>query len=590
MIKKEKFETKELETYLAKEQEFIWFDTQRKDAENYFSYIFHNPAEHLECNSPSEFRFKLEQVDQILKQGYWLAGFINYEAGELLVDGYSSSLEEGTPLFSFGIYEKPIRFENLEENHSPKEFRVSKISTNINQEEYIQRLEKIKEWISAGEIYQVNFTMELNFLLEGSYLDFYLALRKQQNTSYSGFYHSKNNSILSLSPELFFKKVDKLIFSRPMKGTFVNVLSKKDADKNHAENFMIVDLLRNDLGKVCKLGSVEVKDKLKQETYQTLSQLTTKIEGIAKEYLQPSEILHALFPSGSVTGAPKKAAMEKIYSLENRKRGVYTGALGFFSPQRDGVFNVAIRTIELKNNQAKMGIGSGIVWDSVPEKEWEECLQKSLFLFKAVGFKVFETILSKNKKFYFLKAHLERLQKTCAFFQIPLIQANLERKIKEVEKKLFTEKMKWKLEVDLKGNITLEGNKLEENFKTGKISFSTIKMDSREIFRLYKTTHRHIYEEEYLKARTSNYLDVLFLNEKEEVTEGCITNVFIKVGNKYFTSSLSSGVLPGIMRNYLLKKFPKYFQEKVLYKEDLLQAEKIFICNSVRGIMRVELV
>jgi para-aminobenzoate synthetase / 4-amino-4-deoxychorismate lyase len=587
VIQKEKLLSSELANYLKRQEEFILFDTQRKDSENYYSYLFHGPVSVFECTRQEETKKIFQEINQVVKDGFWVAGSINYEAGGSLVEGYHPPEETGEPFLRLGVYEKPIRFEILEEDKPQESYHIENIKTNLKRKDYLDGVHQVLDWISKGEVYQVNFTQELQFEWSGSLIDFYLALRKNQNTSYSALYCHKKKSVLSLSPELFFKKKDQIIFSRPMKGTYIKPLSPEEESKNRAENFMIADLLRNDLGKLCKMGSVVVKEKLKQERFETLSQLTTKIEGIPRDYLEPSDILTALFPSGSVTGAPKKAAMEKIDLLETRERGVYTGSLGFFSPQRDGVFNVAIRTIELSKHTGKMGIGSGLIWDSIPEKEWEECLQKSLFLFKALPFYLFETMLSRRSQFFLKEGHIKRLLASCQFFQIPLTLEKLESFLEYLETSLPKAPLRWKIQCDLQGNLSYESCELSKFSKSGIAKLHSESIASTLLFLTHKSNQRKFYDDIYKEALESGFVDVLFENEKGEITEGCISNVFVKFGNIYYTPPIESGVLPGVFRERLLKRFPKVFKEKVLYRSDFQNAEKVFLCNSVRGIIKI---
>lgn len=565
------------------QQKFLWMDSNQEHKTS-LSYLFYEPLEWIECNCSHNWEIKLKEIDHAIQNGYWVAGIINYEFGEKIQNLSSKTFL--FPYFQFGIYEKPIAFKNITINEKNYNFQVQNFSTSVRESEYLQNISKILDWIREGKTYQINYTFFLEFDFLGSAFDFYLFLREQQRTNYSAFV-LHDFPVLSLSPELFFKLQNNTITTKPMKGTTTKNLTRLEEIKNKAENFMITDLLRNDLGKICKLGTVKVKNLFQKEDYNSLKQFTSTVNGKLQANVSLSEIILALFPSGSVTGAPKKESMKKISILENEPRGIYTGSIGYFSPKRKALFNIAIRTVQIQKNKAKIGIGSGIVYDSKPKEEWKECFTKAKFLLKAIPLEVFETVLMRRGKFFLKRAHLRRILNTCSFFNIPVKPLQFVREIKNLEQN-SSENLRWKWKVDWNGNTSFEKTELMQFCKKGKILIAKNRVNSKNIFLYHKTNQREFYNQEFFTLNKEVFIDKIFLNEKEEITEGCITNIFVKIGKVFYTPPKEAGLLEGVYRNSLLKKFPKLFQEKVLKLEDLQKSQKIFICNSIRGIMKVK--
>jgi para-aminobenzoate synthetase/4-amino-4-deoxychorismate lyase len=350
------------------------------------------------------------------------------------------------------------------------------------------------------------------------------------------------------------------------------------------KNVMIVDLIRNDLGKICKINSISVPKLFHIEEYETLYQMTSEIRGKLKTK-DFYKIFKALFPSGSVTGAPKIKAMELIKKFENTERKIYTGAIGFITPNKNAVFNIPIRTIVLKNNEGEIGIGSGIVYDSKAKSEYREYLGKAKFLLKTKKhFALIETMrIIKNKGYFLLLQHLSRLLNSCNFFKINCDINKIKNRLLKIK---FDNDYKIRLLVFPDGKFKIEKNIYKEN-KSNLIDFSNFKTSSKNIFLYHKTTNREIYNKEYKNALKNGLFDVIFINEKDEITEGCISNIFIKVNGVFYTPPVKCGLLPGIYRNYLLNKDNKKYREKILFKKDILNADEIYLCNSVFFLKKV---
>ncbi len=572
--------------------------------------FFYNPVDILAAYSHKEINSLLSIVDEKLKLGLYVAGYFAYEAGYGFEEKFHDDQYYDKPLVVFGVYEKPqIIPSNI---HETKEMDICitnslrNINKYINLLDYDNKISKIKEYISSGDVYQINYTYKYKFKYSCDTLLMYYSLLEKQNVEYSAYIEDKSRCIISLSPELFFKIKNGEIIVKPMKGTsergryieedikLESLLSK--CIKNKAENTMIVDLMRNDLGKICVAGSICTQDLFKIEKYSTLFQMTSIVKGKLKNNIQIKDIFKALFPSGSVTGAPKIRAMEIIKELENEQRGIYTGSVGYIFPNGDARFNVAIRTIDLDkiNLTGELGIGSGIVWDSIVSKEFEECELKSNFLFKELDpeFNLIETLLWKNNCYFLLDYHIERLIKSALYFNYDFKVDQLHKKLKDISVKNDNAKIyKIRILLDRKGNISSEIEDINNISKEANlcITISDCQTASKNVFLYHKTTNRKLYDGELEKYRNLGFYEVVFTNEANQITEGAISNIFVKSGNCYYTPPVDCGVLPGVYRRYLMEKKGLKITEKILYKDDLQTADSIFMSNSVRGMVEVKL-
>ncbi len=592
--------------YVFSQPNSVLLETTLLSEEETRSFLFLNPVEILVAYTFKELESVLKKIDSYIAKDFYLAGYLSYEAGYLFEESFRHKLEEVVfefPLVWFGVYKNPVITSNLEEDNRPKpqinSFEIDSLSMSLGQNEYEEKVRKILEYIKKGETYQVNFTFRVNFNLEGDISHLYESLKLNQRVAYSAMINDGKRQILSLSPELFFKRKADTLIARPMKGTSPRGKSelddkqlldelKKDS-KTKAENSMIVDLIRNDFGKISKIGTVQVEKLMQIEEYETLFQMTSTIKSTLNKNLDYYQLFKAIFPGGSITGAPKYRTMLIIEELESSYRDVYTGAIGFISKD-EAIFNIPIRTLVIENKKGTMGIGSGIVWDSNPQKEYEECIVKQRFLFGAMAFRLIESILLRNEKFFLLDLHLDRLERSANFFGFTYNEQDIVNALNKYTENLLllnkSSRIKIRLELSINGEINLEySNILKSKETIGKIKISPTRISSQNLFQVHKTTIRKTYTEEYKRANKEGLLDYIFLNEKEEVVETSIYNIFILKDKLLFTSPTSSGALPGVMREYLLRKGK--LKEKTLTISDLKLADKIYICNSVRGIMRV---
>ena len=494
----------------------------------------------------------------------------------------------------------------------------------LSETEYARRIAAIHEWIRAGDVYQLNFTAPFHVRASSSVASHYARLRARQPVDYGAFLHwQQGRHILSFSPELFFRIENqgptRRIVTRPMKGTAPRGrTTREDREiaewlrndpKNRSENVMIVDLLRNDLGRVARTGTVHADRLFDVERYATLWQMTSTVSAELRPEVNFQEIFRALFPSGSVTGAPKVRAMQLLAELEEAPRAVYTGSIGYFSP-RQSVFNVAIRTLELEGGPetvyGTMGAGSGSVIDSDPAEEYRECLLKALFLtgpahrtrnafIASQPDKLFliETLLW-NGAYPFIEWHLDRLADSADYFGFTCDRAAI-RTALEQHAQQFAECAPRKvrlLMIDPDGNVEICSEPLPANpdpNRAARVCISPHRTDPADPALYHKTTQRPLYALQYLEAERRGFDDVLFLNLRGEVTEGAISNVFVEKDGRWATPPVACGLLAGVFRRHLLATRPE-IEERVLFLNDLRQADGVYIANAVRGLRRVTIV
>lgn len=616
-------EISQLSSWLEGQRSFVFLDTSRVSEENRCSYLFINPIKWLACENRMQVDAFYDQAIEFCRKGYYLAGWFNYEFG-YIHEPRLLKLSESVngPFAVLGIFESPVVFDHgddnsllineltgdltvLEQVHS-----LQNLHANIDNKEYLDAIAKIKEYLVAGDTYQVNYTFKLHFDFNGSAASFYQSLRRNQSVSYGAWIRCNGYDIMSFSPELFFRTDREKVTVRPMKGTMArgktifedmprqNAL--REDLKNLSENVMIVDLLRNDVGHLLHReggGVVQPRSLFDVEAYETVLQMTSTIDGIRYKSQDPDikEIFNTLFPCGSVTGAPKIRTMEIINELEKDSRGVYCGAIGFFN-RGEAVFNVPIRTAVLGEGKGEMGVGSGIVFDSDPKAEWEECILKGKFLtHPRTSFQLIETLLwQPDTGYWLLQEHMDRLVSSAAYFSYHCDQ---QRIIDLLEKKSRTfntlTRVRMLLERDGTVSITAAGLEagLPKNTKAADqeslplVCFSDKKTDPENVHLYHKTSDRDLYTAEREDALAKGFHEVLFVNMKGEVTEGSITNIFVQKGDRLCTPPVRSGLLAGTFRRYLLEKGEVF--EQVLHKDDILAAENVYVGNSVRGLVKV---
>jgi para-aminobenzoate synthetase/4-amino-4-deoxychorismate lyase len=520
---------------------------------------------------------------------------------------------------------------------------------SVSRPEFVEAIHRIRELIAAGDTYQVNYTVRARFDLDIDPLDFFLALVLRQTVPYASFLDLGETQILSLSPELFLRRKGALVESMPMKGTRPRGDSPADdaalarelicSEKDRAENLMIVDMVRNDLGRVSRAGTIHVPALFAVEPYRTVWQMASTVTGNVRRGATPREIITATFPGASITGAPKHHTMEIISELETEPRGVYTGAVGLFLPGGDFTCNLAIRTLVHDRGSFRLGVGAGIVWDSDPGEEYQETLTKATFALPRMGSQwepvpvaervrgasigLFETILLEAggaadssgadaggaesgagpgagpgavpSRYRYLTEHLDRMAASAAELGVTFDRGAAERGLSALVgagdalgdgdvKSLVV-----RLDLPADGELQLTTRPVPERASEPiALMVSPFRTDPGDPLLAHKTTARHLYDSERERALACSYQEALFLNHLGRVTEGAITNVFARFGDSWVTPPVEDGLLPGIWRAEFLRE--KEAAERSLMLDELLRADEIVVGNSVRGAIRVDAV
>lgn len=556
---------------------------------------------------PAALEAGLDAVRAGLSRGLHAGGWIAYEAGLLFENRLSPRFRQpdGEPLAWFGLFRDsrligPADMEAYWQSHRPAP-PCPTAAPRISEADYTRAVGRITDYIGAGDVYQVNYTFPADVAFEGHPLALYRRLRDAQRPPHAACIWTGERWLLSLSPELFFALEDGRLTARPMKGTAPRRPVPADdraaakalaADpKNQAENLMIVDLLRNDLSRVAAPGSVRTPHLFDVESYPTLHQMTSTVEARLAPGLDGLDVLRRLFPCGSVTGAPKIRAMEVISELEPFPRGVYTGSIGWIEPGSaeqpgDAAFNVAIRTLMVDApGKARIGLGSGIVADSVAAAEWRECLLKGRFLAADLPpFDLIETMAWLPGQGYVRQAeHLARLEASARFWGFAADPAAWADALK-LAAESFTGPARVRLVAARFGACAVQSAPLPPA-PAGPVTvaLADVTVDPDDPFRAHKTTHRRVLDDarKRLSAATGCF-DVLFTNSRGELTEGSFTTIFLERNGELLTPPLSCGVLPGILRAALIAEGRA--REAVLYRQDLAEGQ-LFLGNSLRGLM-----
>lgn len=474
---------------------------------------------------------------------------------------------------------------------------VADFTFSLDARSHATKVEKIRRWITEGDCYQVNLTFPADFKVYGHPLALYARLRARQPVRYGAYVRTPSDTILSLSPELFFERNRARVETRPMKGTAprgatveedgANRAALLASLKERAENIMIVDLLRNDLGRLARPGSVKVDSLCEAEAYPTLWQMVSSVSADL-----PGASLHdlfrALFPCGSITGAPKIRAMQAIAELEDAPRGLYTGALGWVAPGGDCRFNVAIRTLEIDaEGCGRLGVGSGIVIDADPAREYAECLLKARFISGLdPGFELIETMRLENGVFPLLSLHLDRLSASARSLgfacNLTLIVGALAEYASTSGRGLF----RIRLTLAHGGEYAITQAAMAEDGVAWKVIFASEVLSVDDYLLKHKTTARSRYDSALAGlTRLPEVFDTVFFNARGEVCEGARSNVYVERNGMLLTPPSSSGLLPGVMRRHLLETGRAV--EQVLYRDDLLGTSAVYLSNALRGLFPV---
>jgi para-aminobenzoate synthetase/4-amino-4-deoxychorismate lyase len=536
----------------------------------------------------------LAEVERAVEDhGLWAAGLVSYEAAPAF-DRALAALDPGEfPLLWIGLFDRPHRVQDPTLQVAADDVSYG-WKPSLSQREYADAVSRIRELIRAGDTYQVNFTYRLRAPFDGDPWAFFTRIAAAQGPSYAAFVDLGRWCVCSASPELFLRRAGHRLTSRPMKGTARRGLSALDdraaaaaltaSQKDRAENLMIVDMVRNDLGRIAETGSVTVPRFFEVERYPTVWQATSTVECESRAGLV--DVLRATFPPASITGAPKPRTMQVIAELEHDPRRVYTGTVGFLAPGRSWQLNVAIRTVlvDRERGSAEYGVGSGVVWDSDPSSEMDECRTKARVLSVVrPQFSLLETLLwAPEEGYVLLPQHLERLAESAAYFGFrldgPALLAELDRRAE----RFAPSPLRVRVLLDRDGQVSVTESRQPEAADARlpvRCVLCPFPVQRDDVFLYHKTTCREVYER--AAAACPGFDDVILWNEAGEVTESCTSNVVVEIGGDRVTPPIHCGLLPGTYRRSLLES--GQLRERALTVEDLRVADRILLVNSVRG-------
>jgi para-aminobenzoate synthetase / 4-amino-4-deoxychorismate lyase len=567
----------------------------------------------IDCNNPTQAEAFFATLDEHSGRGHWIALIAHYELGAAF-ETHVPAREPQARLARALIFAEAVTLDEPALNAwwqqslstlsaQEHEAGLLQLSPQLDAAAYANQVQRVLDYIRAGDCYQVNLTFPMTGQYFGHPLALQERLRRTQPVKHGALVCDGEEWLLSRSPELFFQRKGKQIICRPMKGTAPrgssaeedasNARALQDSDKNRAENLMIVDLIRNDLGRLVSAGGVRVRNLFELEQYETLFQLTSTVEaGPVNAGL--GVIFRALFPCGSVTGAPKVRAMQIIHELEAQPRGPYCGALGWVAPQGDCSFNVPIRTLRLQAGGAcRMDVGSGIVADSEATSEHEECLTKARFVTDD-SLQLIETLRCEiynagnvDESFPLIVWHLQRLSRSAQALHFRYDEEAIRGALLAHATSLPLGLHRVRLLLSRDGSPTLSSAMLDTLPAHPTLVLAKPRLDPNDLRLQHKTTARGFYDMALREAMASGHFDLLYLNTRNEVCEGARSNIFIERDDHLLTPPISSGLLPGVMRAQLLAAGAA--SEAVLHMDDILNAECIYVANALRGLVEVKL-
>ena len=574
---------------LPENRPFVLLDDARESGAA-AARLYADPVEIIVTSDPAEVQVCLERLRAAAARGLHAAGYLAYEAGYALEPKLTPLASAGAPLLWFGLFE---RFETMDTATLLPNSAGAWTSAPrplIDQAGYEATLNDVKSAIEAGDIYQLNLTFPCEVTALGHPAAIYAQLRERQRAGYGALVFTGGDWLLSFSPELFFSLEAGRIRARPMKGTLPRSADPAllSADpKQRAENLMIVDLIRNDLSRVAEPGSVDAPELFRVETYPTVHQMVSTVSAQLTSERDAIDLIRATFPCGSITGAPKIRAMEIIAGIEPHPRGPYTGAIGRLDPNGDAVFNVAIRTLHLRDGEtrATLGLGSGIVSDSQALDEWRECLAKGEFVASAaLSFDLIETMaFDPIDGLRDLDRHLLRMRASAQAFGFAFDRHTARNELQAATFRL-RKAAKVRLLAGRSGALAVEiRDPPEEPSEPVTASVVPLPVDPADFRLRHKTTDRAFYDQAREAAGT---FEAVFVDREGFLTEGSFTTIFVERDGKLLTPPLSRGLLPGVLRALLIDEGRAI--ETDLKPDDLAQG--FLLGNSLRGLLPARLV
>ena len=598
-------------------------DDVKSSREHPSSRLYEHVKHAWRVDHASELENCFAQMQAALDHGDYLVTLFSYELGYYF-QGIPCKYGEHLPLIRAWSFTGVNKCSKEEVDHwladvlakEDQVVGVMNLRDSITSEHFNRDITRIQEWIRSGDTYQINHSYRITGEAYGSQLALYAQLRERQPGRYGAYLEDGSDIVLSQSPELFIKRTNGIFEAQPMKGTadarqFAPSELSNDP-KNQAENVMIVDLLRNDLGRISEPGSVTVPALFEVNRHGNVLQMTSTVQAKARPQLSMVEILRAVFPCGSVTGAPKKRSMEIIQDLEDSPRNWYCGALGWFDPNGDFALSVPIRTLQVQRDsdsstaQFVLGVGAGITIDSDPIAEYEECQIKAAFLSSLPsGVGLFETIRFHAedgvKRIALYREHLDRLSHSAKALRIPL-DINAASALLEQSAIHLPTRSAYRVRLNLSrlGELSISSAVLDDLPSSVQVFWAheilegathSLRMQSNNPLLLHKTTQRNVYDLAWQKAVSLGGFDALFINERGELTEGGRTSIFVRPPNsgEWLTPPLSAGVLPGVMRSSILRNPALKTREANLTIDDVIGANEIMLSNALRGMIKAHL-
>lgn len=558
---------------------------------------FAEPRQTIVATAVEEVLPAVRAAEAAAASGRWVAGFISYEAAPGFDDALDAHPSGALPLVWFGVFDAPLPAGPPVTPASGVE--ATPWQARISEADYQRGFAAVKAAIAAGDSYQTNYTLRL----DSSWPDAtvwarYAALLAAHRPPYAACVDLDDLVVVSLSPELLLERRGRQVTTAPMKGTarrgrwpeedthHAGELARSAKDR--AENVMIVDLARNDLGRVCAIGSIEVRSLFEVQRYRTAWQMVSTVTGTLRDGVTLTDTLCALFPAGSITGAPKVSTMRLIRAIEPEPRGIYCGTIGLIAPGGDAIFNVAIRTsvFERRSRQVSLGVGGGITWDSAPAAELAEARLKATFLDVAPSFALLETLRFDGHALVRWPRHLARLLASAAYFDIPLSTERITAALAAHTALWPAAARRVRLTVAHDGAPDVTSAPLEALPSPLPVAVSALPVSSADLFLFHKTTHRAVYESR--RAARPDVFDVLLVNDRGELTEFTIGNLVLELDGRLLTPPRSAGLLAGVFRDELLNQ--GILQEQTLAPDDLQRATRRWLVNSVREWVPITLV
>lgn len=569
--------------------------------------VLNQLRERITACHQDELAAAFNRIELAHQRGDWIALLLDYELGEWLEPALkrpeAPSLNKPNPRLTALVF-KEMKLEHPWTDSDSNEAKVVAIAPKISRADYMDRINQIREWIRQGDVYQINATFPMEVVVDGDKQSLYTNLANKHPVSYAAYIEDDDRTVLSFSPELFLQREGDILTTKPMKGTAPRAQdSEQDkwfgenllsSTKNRAENLMIVDLLRNDLGRIAQSGSVIADPLFSLEKYPSVWTMTSTVTARLKPETNFESILRALFPCGSVTGAPKIAAMQRIQQTEDEPRGIYCGSIGWMAPNGDFTLNVAIRTLVITAESATYNVGGGIVYDSDSAQEWEECHWKARALSSEAP-ELIETMLANQEgKIERIEEHLNRLERSTAQLNYGFpgrqrIESEIQKSILMVIGKADDRSLKQssdyrvRLLLNRSGDVSIETAPLAKLNSVPLVTISSKRLDSQEAYLQLKTTYRPWYASvtQWL-THHPDYFDLLFFNERDELCEGSRSNIYIKKNGQWITPPLSCGLLGGAVRQHLLTT--RQVKEGILTRQDIEKPDtQIRLSNGLRG-------